>query len=433
LRTKHLVIASFDGLVTHYCGVGAIVRNMVRILNDMSPAKNLKVSLAYIAADPKGKVFNATCYMESYELTRKTGGYMIPLSNGTSGYDEEDMWKSFPEWHYLSASLSTSLNLVLNHYDDNILILHGTPLLAFSKFREQLFLGNLRIFYFLHSTGLSHTFGDIKWRKKRIELERECFNIVRNDSNSRIVAVGDHFARHLRTDYSLEVSGNQIVRNGLYFRQFEEWLERSVSVEKLADVGINLPRDARILFSWGRCSVVKGFRELLRAWRRVHSQLQKHYLVIQCPNNSGENEYSAAVRKLAGMIPRTILLDDFNPVIWESVLRSPNTDVVCIPSLRDTNPLTAMEAKFFLSGMNYVIIASNRDGLNDSFSDGECYWIDPSDEKGFAETIVRAAGTGSEKRKYMSELNKGSVVRFDYSKNFGAFLREHQITTGNDD
>ncbi len=29
---------------------------------------------------------------------------MIPLSIGTAGLDEEDMWSSFPQWIYASAS-----------------------------------------------------------------------------------------------------------------------------------------------------------------------------------------------------------------------------------------------------------------------------------------------------------------------------------------
>ncbi len=419
-----MIIASFDGVATHYCGVGEVVRNMVRVLSDIPVQANVKVSLAYVAADPTGKVFDLACFQESEALVRKTGGGLLPLSNGTPGFEEGDMWRSFPEWHYASASLATALNLRSGDHDDVILILHGTPFVFFSKFKRQLFAKKFRTFYFLHSTGLSHTFGDDDWRRERIQFEREYFSLICADPDSSIVAVGETFARHLLTDYRLNVPENCIVRNGLYLKQYEEYLGKKFTTTDLARFNINLPGDSKIIFSWGRSSIVKGFKELLDAWGAVQSRLPDHYLILQAPDNSGEEEYSHALKHLSAYLPRTILIDDFNPEIWRTILRCTNTDIVCIPSLRDTNPLTAMEAKLFSLQMNYVIVASSRSGVKDSFLDDECFWTDPSDGVAFPETILGASKADERRRRQMAFSNRNSLTRYDYSVIFRKFLSD---------
>ena len=424
---KHLVIASFDGIVTHYCGVGEVVRNMIRVLGDIEQPEHFTISFAHVAADRKGNVFDKTCFGESMSLARKTGGYVVPLSNGTAGIDEGDMWGSFPEWNYVSASLATALNSILQPREDNILILHGTPFLFFAKFKQQVFDRHLRIFYFLHSTGLSHTFGDNNWRKERIRLERECFSFIKRDPNSHVVAVGDNFAALLRKDYRLDVPDSCIVRNGLYLKGYNDFLSRKCTMIDLKTIGLEIPANSKIIFSWGRCSEVKGFRELVEAWAAVQTRLMDYYLVIQAPNNSGENSYSDLMKSLCKSVPRTVLKDDFNPNVWRTVLRCSNTDIVCIPSLKDTNPLTALEAKLFTRDMSYVIVASKRDGIRDSFQDGECYWIDPSNRASFASTIVLAAETGISYRRRMSNRNWRSTKKFEYSTIFGRFLNEYDI------
>jgi trehalose-6-phosphate synthase len=143
---------------------------------------------------------------------------------------------------------------------------------------------------------------------------------------------------------------------------------------------------------------------------------------VQAPNNSGETEYSKTLQNLSAHVPRTILVDNFDPAIWRTVLRCRDTDIVLIPSLRDTNPLTAMEAKLFCKDMNYVILASKRDGIKDTFEDDQCYWIDPTDHHMFAQTIVLAAETDVTRRQRMISNNLSSLDRFDYSVNFGRFL-----------
>lgn len=277
---KHLIIASYDGISTHYCGVGQTVQDTLASLADVIDPRKVRISLAYIAADPKGKAFNRERFRDSAKLVKKTGGHLIPLCNGSRGLDEGDMWQSFSQWEYACASLGTALNVILRGDERNVLMLHDTPFLLFQKFKRQIFKENLQCYYMPRSSGLNYKFGDEEWRAKRVGLEREAFAAIRRDPKSSVLAIGRNFAKHLVHDYGLSFTKNDYLVNGLYFDRYKSSLSRKLNVSSLKKFGINIDPRSRIIFSWGRASVAKGQRELLEAWREVAESLPSHTLLI---------------------------------------------------------------------------------------------------------------------------------------------------------
>ncbi len=396
--------------------------NTIKALQEISEKENIKVSLACISADPKGKVFNKECYKASVDLVNKTKGYFIPLSNGTLGYDEWDMWRSFPEWETASAGLASVLSLILSDKEENIVMLHDTPFLLFSKYKKQIFGKNIKSIYLPHSSGLNHAFGSVEWRKQRVKMENECFSLIAKDVDSKVVATGDSFGQHLIRDYGVDFSNSDYLRNGLYFEQYKKDLKNVFTNRDLARFNINIPTNAKVIFSWGRCSIAKGFHELVEAWKLIEMKLPNHYLVLQAPNNSGENDYFEKLKESSISVPRVILINDFDSHIWRSVLRCANTDVVCLPSLMDPNPHTPIEAKLFSKDMNYVIVASEKDGVKDTFKIGECLLIDPNNITSFAETLLSATNLSSEEKELMMRGNSETVCNYNYIQNFREFL-----------
>src|SRR3989344_8348024 len=211
---KHLIIASYDGISTYYCGIGTTMQDTIFSLNELVNSEKIKISLAYVSADPNGKAFNRERLKNSIALVKKTGGYLIPLCNGSAGFSEFDMWQSFPQWEYACVSLATALNIILKDEDDNVLMLHDTPFLLFHKFKQQIFGKELRCFYMPRSTGLNHKFGDEKWRQKRVELEKEAFQAIQNDPTSSVLAIGRNFSQHLINDYKLSFTEDDYLLNG---------------------------------------------------------------------------------------------------------------------------------------------------------------------------------------------------------------------------
>lgn len=422
---KHLIIATYDGIGTHYSGVGTIAKNIVNTLNDLAGDVDLRVSIAYVNVDKNAKVFNKECFEASTNLVNKTAGTLIPLCNTTKGQSEWDMWRSFKEWDYACVSLVTALNLILDPNEENYIILNDTPFLFFAKYRELVNNKNLKCFYFPLSTGKNHAFGDIEWRNNRIRVEQQCLDLIAKDKNSKVIALGKTFAEKMSEDYGLSFYGDDFLQNGLCFDKYENFLSKKFSNKDLEKYGIKIEEKGKIIFAWGRCSIAKGFKELALAWSKIYKDLPDYHLILQMPNNSGENDYFEEVKKILSETERYIIIDDFNPEIWKMILRTENTDIVCIPSLMDPFPHTSIEAKLFSKGMNYVTVISDVDGAVDAFSKDEAVYVDPRNAELFSEKIIYAAMLDLSARKDVNDRNASSIVKFNFPSIFIDFIHKN--------
>ena len=422
---KHLVIATYDGIGTYYSGVGTIAKNIVNALNDSLDNLDIKISIAYINIDKQSKIFNKQCFNSASELVDKTGGYMIPLCNTTKGQSEWDMWRSFDEWKYSCVSLVTALNTILEPDEENYIILNDTPFLFFVKYKELLNDKNIKYFYFPLSTGKNHAFGNQVWRDNRIRVEEECFELIEKDINSKVIALGKKFAERMSDDYGLSFGENDFLQNGLCFDKYKHFLNKKFTNKDLYKFGIKIKEDEKIIFGWGRCSIAKGFKELAIAWAKVYKDLPNHHLVLQMPNNSGESEYFEEVQDILRNTSRYIVIDDFNPEIWKTVLRTENTSVVCVPSLMDPFPHTSIEAKLFSKNMNFLTIISDVDGAVDAFGTEEAFYVDPRDTGEFAKKIIEAMTMNEKNKRNMINKSEKTIDRFDFPKIIKEFIKEN--------
>lgn len=422
---KHLVIATYDGIGTHYSGVGTIAKNIVdALLNDMD-GMSMKVSIAYINVDKQSEVFNKKCFDSASELVSKTGGYLVPLCNTTKGQSEWDMWRSFDEWRYSCVSLVTALNTILDPNEENYVILNDTPFLFFAKYKELLNDKNIKSFYFPLSTGKNHAFGNQEWRDNRIRSEKECFELIDKDSNSKVIALGKKFAERMSDDYGLFFGEDDFLQNGLCFDKYESFLNQKFTNKDLEQFGIKTEEAGKIVFAWGRCSIAKGFKELALAWVTAYKNLPNHHLILQMPNNSGEPNYFKEVQDILKNTSRYIIVDDFNPDIWKTVLRNKNTEVVCIPSLMDPFPHTSIEAKLFSKDMNFLTIISDVDGAVDAFSTEEALYVDPRNTKGFSKKIIEATTIKEEGKRIMINKNQETIEMFNFPKIIEDFIKKN--------
>lgn len=422
---KHLIIATYDGIGTHYSGVGTIAKNIINALNDSSEDISLKVSIAYINIDKNSRVFNKECFDSSSDLVNKTGGVLIPLCNSSKGQSEWDMWRSFKEWDYACVSLVTALNLTLDPNEENYIILNDTPFLFFAKYRELVNDKNLKCFYFPLSTGKNHAFGDTEWRNNRIRIERKCFDLIVNDKNSKVIALGKKFAERMSEDYGLSFEDDDFLQNGLCFEKYKGFLDEKFTNQDLRKYGIEIENDKQIIFAWGRCSIAKGFKELALAWSVIHKDLPNHYLILQMPNNSGENSYFEEVKDILDKTQRHIVIDDFNPGVWKTVLRIENTDVVCIPSLMDPFPHTSIETKLFSKDMNYIAVISEVDGAVDAFTKDEAVYVDPRNTESFAGKLVGVINLSQQNRREVIDRNRSSINKFNFPLIFRDFVSKN--------
>jgi len=371
------------------------------------------------------KVFNKYYFDSAAKLTKNTGGYMVPLCNTTKGQSEWDMWRSFDEWRYSCVSLVTALNTLLKPDEKNYIILNDTPFLFFAKYKELVNDKNIKCFYFPLSTGKNHAFGDEEWRNNRIRAEKECFDLIGKDNNSKVIALGKKFAERMSEDYGLSFGENDFLQNGLFFDRYGDFLNKKFTNKNLEKFGIKIGGDEKIIFAWGRCSVAKGFKELALAWARVYKNLPDHYLILQIPNNSGEPEYFKEIEDILKNTSRYLVIDNFDPEIWKTILRTENTSIVCIPSLMDPFPHTSIETKLFSKDMNFLTIISDIDGAVDAFNKTEALYVDPGNQEEFSKRLIEAATMDTENRRKIIDRNQEKIKMFNFPKILKKFIEDN--------
>ena len=432
MKRKHLVLVSYDGVFSYYTGVGTVIRNTIDVLYEMDFTDYLKISIAGIFLDKRSKTFDLSSYEKSKALVNKYGGSLICLANDTLGVSENDLWKDPINWKTACNSLVTSLNIVLDENDDNIIFLHDTVFLYFEIAKRQI-KNNLRAsiqsYFIPHSSGLNHTFANELWNKERIKYEKECFSAIASNPSSKVIAIGRNFSKHLQDCYGLSFDKDAFLTNGLIFDNYNDIIHQRSKYKDVKKYAPELLSHNKVIFSWGRLSQAKGFYELLDAWDKILNNYPNHYLVIQAPMSCVvEKDYFYRILERMKSIPRVIHINDFTPCIWQTFLRYEQTDVVCFASTMDPNPFTPIEAKLFSKDMNYVIVASFKDGIKDSFKEGECIpVIDPCDSDEFADKLKEAIEVTPEKRREMNERNYQTVHLFNYRNNVIDFLKINNI------
>ena len=432
MKVKHLVIAAHDGVFSYYTGVGTIVQNTIKTLCETEKIPDLKISVAGISLNPQGEAFDLKTFESCMSLVKKYEGELIFLANDTEGYKENDTWKNPVNWKFACNSLVSTLNTLLREDEDNVIMLHDTVFLYFEIAQRQLkpeLRKSIRSFYLPHSSGKCHSYTDKSWNSIRLEYENQCFNSIMNNPTSRLIATGHNFAQHLIDNYGVSFSNQDFLTNGLMFDNYCDSVNRFSTYNDIKKIVPALSSESKIIFSWGRLSQAKGFYELLQAWEVISNDYPGYSLVLQAPTSCiEESEYFKKFSMKVKSVPRVYHIDDFSPHIWQTFLRYDKTDVVCLASTMDPNPHTPIEAKLFCRDMNYVILASFKDGIKDSFSQGECVPLnDPYDIEDFSDKLITAFSVPKEKRRQMSLMNLHSVFSFNYKNNVLRFLKNEGV------
>jgi glycosyltransferase involved in cell wall biosynthesis len=429
MKSTHLLVAVHDGILTHYTGVGTIAANTVHILlKHLEDFPTLRVSLATIAIDPAAEIFNRDNAERAADLVNRTDGILARLCNDTFGADSNDAWGGTPgQWIPASCSLASVADTICRPNERLFVMCHDTVFLYFQIAKRQL-RHRARTYLLPHSTGKNHAFLDAAVANVRIEYEKRCFSSAIDDRATAVVATGYTFGQHLTSAYGVPVERQLRLLNGLAADLYPETSEKvSPSViEALASI----TPGRRVLFTWGRCSGAKGLVPLAAAWSSIAYDYPEHVLVIQAPNQSGEDDYFAQLVEIAERHADNIrLLTAFSPKVWRAFLRSELTEVVCLLSTADPNPHTPMEAKLFAANMRYAVLASRVDGLRDTFAEGECIFVEAPITADRIVPGLRAALSLSEtERRSMCQRNFASTTQYDYERNLLSFLRAEGIT-----
>ena len=355
-----VVIAAHDGLVSLVTGVGVVVNSFIEsfkeLKNKVKIFKENEVNLIcvppYLRKDSKD--YNKNIADRTKNACLENGGYVFDLPTFSNGESEGSIWGDLNQWKSASLSLSTYLRSLQNDYDKILLFSHDTIFVSVRKFIPD--MKNLNIIWIPHSLG--KIFEDEYSNKERIEFEESSINSIMESNNDYVGYIGDFFRKILNECYFIPDNKLISLRNGLYensYRYNESYNHKNYLMNKY-----KIPKNKKLIFSWGRCVYQKGFDILIPSIKEFLDNNLDYHLVLLMPVETSLENYifniKEELKKLNSDSYTTIY--NFEEYLPSVILGLDNLDMVVFPSRFEGSAITALEANTF-SKEEVKIIYSN--------------------------------------------------------------------------
>lgn len=407
-----LNICAHDGIISHYTGVGTIVKRYIKsfsnILNNkkifydinlFTPQYN-KFSYGYSDATKK--------YHESLENI--TIFQISNDSNGTINYGRPK------DWRKLSQNTAKVINSIdFSKYTFIITIANDTPyagILEMLKEDEK----HYKI-WIPHSTGKIHRVDSaIKDSEKilvnRLKWEQNAINFINKDKNSYLGVTGNYIGNHLINEYSLKSKKALSIFNGEILSEetiYEENEAMKELLKKIEDYD-------EIIMAFGRAEEYKN----LDATMFLGEKLGIKSVVIAQPYFEGQpiiEDYKKKAKKTNSQL--FVNVPFYFP---QYIIRHFNKPMILlIPSKKEIVGLIINEVRK-MNKDNVLIVANDIGGMHEQIDDGkDGILVDLNKIEESAKKILKYFDAF-----YMKQFNKNSQERlkrqYDFEKICEKFL-----------
>lgn len=407
-------LCSYDGISTHYSGVGTIVTRYIEAITKY--CKNNKI-------DYKLNLFTA----ESYDYTL---GYnkdlednhknlpnteLFKLSNGSNG---ETSFGTIDNWRLLSKNTAKIINsLDIDNYDKVITLIHDTP---YCDLVQKIKNNKKHIVVWIpHSTVKIH--GDSSDLKNsgydldnRYIYEQKVVDYINKTENTYLGASGMYIGNHMIQEYNLIPNKMIYIING----ELAGLKEKTKESEECIELFKELEKYESIILSFGRAEKYKNLESTMLLGKKMHIKP----VVIAQGYYKGQpiiEDY----KKLADKTSTKLFVDvDFT--FPHYILEHFNKPIIAvIPSKKEIMGLVINVIRK-KNKDNILIVANDIDGLKEQINDGvDGVIVDLDDIHGSSKKIKKYFNEET-----MKQMNKESQkilkTKYNFYKNFNNFIDE---------
>jgi glycosyltransferase involved in cell wall biosynthesis len=359
-----IIVGAHDGLQSILTGVGVVVNSFVESFYQIRTKsvflKNNDVELICIAPFIKkdSKDYHPKVRESTINSCKKNNGRLIEISTLSDGSSQRSIWGNPSQWRSASLSLATTIRLLEKDYDKIYLFAHDT---IFSLVRYYLKdIDKVNIVWIPHSLGTVFEKG---CNEERLKIEEEAINSLSKKNGDFIGYIGKSFKEVLEKDYCVNKEKLIPLINGLYLDS-DRYNLSLMEKEKIIN-SYNIPKNKKLIFSWGRCVSQKGFDIIIPAYKKLIEKYDGYHLVLLMPIETSDKEYVSVIEKEIKDLPpgsvTPIFKFDFG--LPYALLKNKNMNMILFASRFEGNPLTPLEALAFSSRSK--ILYSNIAPLND--------------------------------------------------------------------
>ncbi|MBE8519241.1 glycosyltransferase family 4 protein [Amycolatopsis sp. H6(2020)] len=373
-----IAIALHDGW--YGCGTGAGYANLgfLEALVDSLPA-DVRLVLLPVQLNPGSWEFQPAWHDRARALLEPVDTEILPVDNGTG---RNDRWGGLSSFERLSQHTADRIHQeVLPRSDPLLLIAFDVPFFGLPAHLPR--QTRAKTVLVPRSSGLIHAPNDAS----RITWERASLHAGLADG-TRIGAISQYMARHLREDYGIPHRSLVTLRDGL---SPSEWAAAHAPAP-----GPGFPEE--FLLTMGRAQPYKGFDDLLDALAILHHKGRDlpHLVFAATGEDPHPSPYQRALATRAQRLGlRCTTLTRFSPQV-AGLLRDPGLRGVVIPSRAEPFGRIPMEA--FAAGAAPVI-TTTAGGLAEQVIDGDTgFTCQPGSPARLAEALDRALAVNQRER-----------------------------------
>ena len=405
-------LCGHDGIISHYAGVGTIVKRYIEVIRKILDDKKIDYHLNLFTLEFNKDSMGYNKKLEDYHKSLdKTSLYI--LSNGSNG---ETSFGSIDNWYKASINTAKIINnFDFNEYDYVINLCNDTPYAYLVKLIKK--NNNCITTWIPHSTGLIYDedmslSNNNQNNSARVKLEKDVINYINSNYNTYCISTGIYIKNHLINKYGLKnniniINGELLYRDNLYIEN-----------DRMKELFNQINKNDSIILAFGRAEKYKNLDKTFL----LGNKLNIKPIVITRKYFDGQPiifEYEKLAKENNGL-----LLVDEPFSLPQYIVKNYNKNMILlVPSKRETFGLIINEIRRFNTDI-VLIVVNNEGGLPEQIKDtydGLIVNLDNIEES--ANKIKKFF-----EKKYIRSMNKNSKLRlqndYDLEQNFYNFFKK---------
>jgi glycosyltransferase involved in cell wall biosynthesis len=410
-------LCAHDGIISHYTGVGSIVKDYIHALTQIISTAELNITLNLFTPEylPESFGYSSKTEEENMRLSSQLSGAIFQISNGSSGARN---YGFVEDWQVLVRNTAQVINsLDIEKYDTVLNLYNDTP---FAQLAKHLSVNDkIRNFWIPHSTIKIHGVdsavdNDSSYFDMRLAWEQETIDFINHTQYNFVITIGQYIREHLIKEFHL----NHVKAIDLFNGRILQSTNVSTSLDEEV---LRLVGNRKILLTFGRAEPYKNLEYSIKLGNLIDDPQLLNIVIAQ-----GYGGYMGIYNDYKKLNNGNTLLYLDPPFDFvKKLLALPNDIAVIVPSIAETMGLIINEIRV-LDKDNIAIVANNTNGLAEQIEnniDGfliECTDANLEKNAKFLKDLLLGDSV------HIKQVKKAGIVRvekdYDLLKNVQHFL-----------
>lgn len=420
MKNVSVILASYDGIINNYCGVGTSVISFINgftKIREVLLKENINLVLHLVSpaliSDSLG--YSDEIRNNSIKIARASGGDLHLITNSSDGMIP---YGQMHNWQTASVNLASKALEISQNYDENLVFCFDTPFAHAPYYINLQKAGfgvkDVKSIIVFESDVFIHEPKNPSF--ERIGWEASALKYAEFENSIIIANTGEFISNHLIAHYGLSRDKMVDLVQGIN-PDLERYKKFSDDEVKNYLVNYNIPLDKKLIFSVGRAVEYKGFDLLLEAYSKIKEDAHLVFVASPYKTEASFVEELEKIIKDKKLNCTPIFACDFQ--LPRYICQWHNTKIVAQLSKCEPFGLVPEEVRLWGKNTGPVILASNKDGFVEQIEDGvDGFLVNLSDTSTIAskmDEILKLNESEIQKIK-QNAINKFSN-NFDYRVN----------------